>query len=125
MSAPPVKSNTRREQRLHPLPVRVMHWTNAVAIFIMIGGGWKIYNDDVLFGFLHFPNAVVIGKWAQHHGLQWHFFGMWIFVLNGLAYLSYGIASGRFRQKLFPLSLRAKSWRRSATRCAFASRTRI
>jgi thiosulfate reductase cytochrome b subunit len=105
MSAPQVKSNTRQEQRLHPLPVRIMHWTNAVAIFIMIGSGWKIYNDDVLFGFLHFPDAVVIGKWAQH-GLQWHFFGMWIFVINGLAYLSYGITTGRFRQKLFPLSLR-------------------
>ena len=104
MSAPPVKSNTRQEHRLHPLPVRVMHWTNAVAIFIMIGSGWKIYNDDVLFGFLHFPDAVVIGKWAQY-GLQWHFFGMWIFVINGLAYLIYGIATGRFRQKLFPLSV--------------------
>ncbi len=57
MSAPPVKSNTRQELRLHPLPVRVMHWTNAVAIFIMIGSGWKIYNDDVIFGFLHFPDA--------------------------------------------------------------------
>ena len=105
MSAAPVKSNTRQEHRLHSLPVRVMHWTNAVAVFIMIGSGWKIYNDDVLFGFLHFPDAVVIGKWAQY-GLQWHFFGMWIFVINGLAYLSYGIATGRFRQKLFPLSLR-------------------
>jgi thiosulfate reductase cytochrome b subunit len=31
---------------------------------------------------------------------------MWIFVINGLAYLIYGIATGRFRQKLFPLSLR-------------------
>ena len=105
MSTPSVKSNTRHEHRLHPLPVRIMHWTNAVAIFIMIGSGWKIYNDDVLFGFLHFPDAVVIGKWAQY-GLQWHFFGMWIFVINGLAYLAYGIATGRFRQKLFPVSIR-------------------
>src|SRR5271165_2940884 len=105
MAAPPVKSNTRHEHRLHPLPVRIMHWTNAVAVFIMIGSGWKIYNDDVIFGFLHFPDSVVIGKWAQH-GLQWHFFGMWIFVLNGLAYLSYGITSGRFRRKLFPISVR-------------------
>ena len=80
-----------------------MHWINAVAIFIMIGSGWKIYNDDVIFGFLHFPDWLVIGKWAQY-GLQWHFFGMWIFVLNGLAYLSYGIATGRFRRKLFPIS---------------------
>ena len=47
----------------------------------------------------------MIGKWAQY-GLQWHFFGMWIFVLNGLAYLTYGIATGRFRQKLFPISMR-------------------
>jgi thiosulfate reductase cytochrome b subunit len=47
----------------------------------------------------------VIGKWAQY-GLQWHFFGMWIFVLNGVAYLGYGIATGRFRQKLFPISVR-------------------
>jgi thiosulfate reductase cytochrome b subunit len=92
-------------RRLHPLPLRVMHWINAVAIFIMIGSGWKIYNDDILFSFLRFPDAIVIGKWAQY-GLQWHFFGMWIFVLNGIAYLAYGIVTGRFRQKLFPISVR-------------------
>jgi thiosulfate reductase cytochrome b subunit len=90
--------------RLHPLPLRIMHWINAIAIFIMIGSGWRIYNDDVIFGLLHFPDWLVIGKWAQY-GLQWHFFGMWIFVLNGLAYLTYGIASGRFRRKLFPISI--------------------
>ena len=106
----PVKSLARKElahkeRRLHPVPVRVMHWINAVAIFIMIGSGWKIYNDDVILGWLHFPDFLVIGKWAQH-GLQWHFFGMWIFVLNGLAYLSYGIVTGRFRRKLFPISPR-------------------
>jgi thiosulfate reductase cytochrome b subunit len=104
MSKPAVKSTARKQVRLHPLPLRVMHWINAVAIFIMIGSGWKIYNDDVLLGWLHFPDSVVIGKWAQY-GLQWHFFGMWIFVLNGLAYLAYGIGSGRFRRKLFPISI--------------------
>src|SRR6201998_1468015 len=98
-------SGAQKQPRLHPLPLRVMHWINAVAIFIMIGSGWKIYNDDVIFGLLYFPDSIVIGKWAQH-GLQWHFFGMWIFVLNGLAYFSYGIFTGRFRRKLFPLSLR-------------------
>src|ERR1700689_2840212 len=97
--------STHHERRLHPLPVRVMHWINAVAIFIMIGSGWKIYNDDVILGFLHFPDSLVIGKWAQY-GLQWHFFGMWIFVLNGLSYLSYGVTTGRFRRKLFPISIR-------------------
>ena len=92
-------------RRLHPLPLRIMHWINAAAIFIMIGSGWKIYNDDILFGFLRFPDSIVIGKWAQY-GLQWHFFGMWIFVLNDIAYLSYGILTGRFRQKLLPISVR-------------------
>ena len=82
-----------------------MHWINALAIFIMIGSGWRIYNDDVLFGWLRFPDFLVIGKWAQY-GLQWHFFGMWIFGLNGLVYLTYGIFTGRFRQKLFPISPR-------------------
>jgi thiosulfate reductase cytochrome b subunit len=102
MSTPAVKS-TGHERRLHPLAVRIVHWINAIAIFIMIGSGWKIYNDDVILGWLHFPDSIVIGKWAQY-GLQWHFFGMWIFVINGLVYLTYGIVTGRFRRKLFPIS---------------------
>jgi thiosulfate reductase cytochrome b subunit len=103
MSTAAVTSIASHEQRLHPLPLRIMHWINAIAIFIMIGSGWKIYNDDVILGWLHFPDAVVIGIWAQY-GLQWHFFGMWIFVLNGIAYLTYGIVTGRFRKKLLPIT---------------------
>jgi thiosulfate reductase cytochrome b subunit len=103
MIATHVKSNARHGLRLHPLPVRIMHWINAFAMIIMIMSGWKIYNDDVIFSWLRFPDAITLGTWAQH-GLQWHFFGMWIVVLNGLAYLCYGIVSGRFRRKLFPLT---------------------
>ncbi|MFG1204815.1 cytochrome b/b6 domain-containing protein [Xanthobacter aminoxidans] len=87
---------------MHPLALRIMHWTNAIAMIVMIGSGWKIYNDEVIFGFLHFPQAIVLGVWAQH-ALQWHFFGMWVLVLNGLAYLAYGIATGRFARLLFPI----------------------
>ena len=82
-----------------------MHWLNAVTMFIMIGSGWKIYNDEVLFGWLHFPDYLTIGKWAQH-GLQWHFFGMWLVFFNGLFYLTYGFATGRFRRMLLPIRLR-------------------
>ncbi len=81
-----------------------MHWINAVAMFVMIGSGWKIYNDDVIFGWLHFPESITIGKYAQH-GLQWHFFAMWILVLNGLSYLTYGFVTGRFRRMLIPIRL--------------------
>ena len=98
-----VKSHARK-RRLHPWPVRIMHWVNALAVIIMITSGWKIYNDEVIFGWLHFPDAITLGVWAQH-GLQWHFLGMWIFVLNGLFYVAYGLFSGRFRQKLFPISI--------------------
>jgi len=105
MTAAHVKSNARYGLRLHPLPVRVMHWINAAAMIIMIMSGWKIYNDDVIFSWLRFPDAVTLGTWAQH-GLQWHFFGMWIVVLNGLAYLIYGLTTGRFRRKLFPIPWR-------------------
>ncbi|HEX4556810.1 MAG TPA: cytochrome b/b6 domain-containing protein [Xanthobacteraceae bacterium] len=91
-------------RRLHPLPIRIMHWTNAVVMFIMIGSGWKIYNDEVIFGRLHFPDAITFGPYAQH-GLQLHFFGMWLLVLNGLAYVIYGFATGRFRRMLLPIRL--------------------
>jgi thiosulfate reductase cytochrome b subunit len=97
-----IESPDRGTRRLHPWPVRIMHWTNAAAMLIMITSGWKIYNDEVIFGWLHFPEAITLGKYAQH-GLQWHFFGMWILAINGLVYLTYGLATGRFREKLLPI----------------------
>jgi thiosulfate reductase cytochrome b subunit len=102
MTTDGIKSHGRGTRRLHPLPVRIMHWTNAVAMLIMITSGWKIYNDEVIFGWLHFPEAITLGKWAQH-GLQWHFFGMWILAINGMIYLIYGFVTGRFREKLLPI----------------------
>ena len=97
-----IAMTARPLKRLHPAPVRVMHWINAVAMFIMIGSGWKIYNDEVLFGWLHFPDAITIGGEAQG-ALQWHFLAMWILFVNGAIYLSYGLVTGRFRRKLLPV----------------------
>lgn len=79
-----------------------MHWVNAFAIIVMIGSGWKIYNDEALFGWLHFPEWITVGGEAQG-ALQWHFLAMWILMLNGLCYLVYGIFTGRFARKLFPI----------------------
>jgi len=92
----------KRSKPLHPWPLRVMHWMNALAMLLLIGSGWKIYNDEVLFGWLHFPDWITIGGEAQG-ALQWHFFAMWVLMLNGLAYLAYGFATGRFRRKFFPI----------------------
>ncbi len=35
-----------------------MHWTNAVAMLVMIGSGWGIYDDDVIIHGLHFRDNV-------------------------------------------------------------------
>jgi thiosulfate reductase cytochrome b subunit len=103
MSDPPeIQSPSRRPRRLHPRALRIMHWTNAVAMFVMIGSGWKIYEDEPLFAWLRFADGITIGGEAQG-ALQWHFLGMWILVANGLAYLGYGLASGRFRRMLVPI----------------------
>ena len=91
-------------RRMHPWPVRVMHWTNALAMLIMVPSGWGIYNDSVIFGWLHFPQAIRLGTWAAQ-SLQWHFAGMWLLALNGVAYLIYGLATGRLRARLLPIRL--------------------
>ncbi|MBV9076849.1 MAG: cytochrome b/b6 domain-containing protein [Methylobacteriaceae bacterium] len=103
MDAGPFVVDGIRTQKLHPWPVRIMHWINAAAIIVMIGSGLGIYNDSVIIQGLHFPEYLVLGSWMAKN-LQWHLAAMWVFMLNGLAYLIYGIATGRFRNKLFPIT---------------------
>jgi thiosulfate reductase cytochrome b subunit len=90
---------------VHPLIVRVTHWVNAAAILIMVTSGWRIYNASPLFDF-KVPNGFTLGGWLAG-ALQWHFAAMWLFVINLLVYLAYGIASGRFRLKFWPVTPRA------------------
>jgi thiosulfate reductase cytochrome b subunit len=92
----------RPARRLHPLALRVMHWINALAMIVMILSGWAIYNDEVIFGWLHFPTWMTLGD-GPEGALQWHFLAMWLLGLNGLAYLAYGFATGRFRRMLLPI----------------------
>ncbi len=91
-----------RTRRLHPLPVRIMHWINAFAMIVMITSGWGIYNDYVIISGLHFGESLRLGSWAAE-SLLWHFAGMWFLAINGLLYLLYGVLTGRFRERLFPI----------------------
>ena len=86
---------------IHPLWVRITHWINAIAMLVMIGSGWEIYNASPLFPFV-FPRSITLGGWLAG-ALQWHFAAMWVLAINGLVYLTLGIATGRFRRKLFPI----------------------
>jgi thiosulfate reductase cytochrome b subunit len=90
---------------LHSLPVRIAHWVNVAAIFVMVGSGWRIYNASPLFGF-RIPNQITLGGWLAG-ALQWHFAAMWLLALNGMLYLAYGIATGHLRRRMLPLSPRA------------------
>ena len=91
-----------KTRRLHPAPVRLMHWTNAVAMLVMITSGWGIYDDSVIIHGLHFSPALRLGSWAPE-SLLWHFAGMWLLAINGLAYLTYGVVTGRLRERLLPI----------------------
>jgi thiosulfate reductase cytochrome b subunit len=84
---------------IHPLYVRVTHWINALAVLVMIGSGWQIYNASPLFPFT-FPRSA-LGGWLAG-GLLWHFAAMWVLIANGLVYLTLGLATRRFR-KLLPI----------------------
>ena len=93
---------------IHPVWVRVTHWINALAMLMMIGSGWQIYNASPLFGFT-FPTQIALGNWLAG-ALLWHFAAMWLLVINGVVYVALGLLTGRFRRKLFPISPR-EVWR--------------
>jgi thiosulfate reductase cytochrome b subunit len=93
----PVKTSV-----IQPAWVRIMHWINAVAIILMIMSGWQIYNASPLFKFTFSP-SITLGGWLGG-ALLWHFAAMWLLMVNGLAYLALGFATGRFARKLLPIS---------------------
>ncbi|MCS0809263.1 cytochrome b/b6 domain-containing protein [Massilia agilis] len=154
MSRPP--SDSRQRIYRHRLPVRIMHWTNAICFFVMLMSGLGIFNAHpslywgresdfdapllsitaergadgqphgmVLVGDHRFGTDGVLGasrvggsgnkverafpSWATLPGPQylatarnWHLFFAWVFVINGIAYVTYAISSGHLRRDLLP-----------------------
>jgi len=91
----------------HPFIVRLCHWINLVALFVMVGSGLQIFRAFPSFGakipqkdLLHWPKAFAIGGWLGG-ALQWHLTFMWIYMATGVLYLGYQILSGNYRQVLF------------------------
>jgi thiosulfate reductase cytochrome b subunit len=89
---------------IHPRWVRITHWINVIAMFVMVTSGWRIYNASPLFDFT-FPPEITIGDALDGltGALLWHFAAMWLLAVNGVIYVSLGILSGRFRRKLLPI----------------------
>jgi thiosulfate reductase cytochrome b subunit len=101
-SNPVLVPKTAEGPIIHPRWVRVTHWVNVLAMFMMIGSGWQIYDASPLFRFIYFPTQLALGQWLAG-ALLWHFAAMWLLVINGIVYVTLGIATGRFRRKLFPI----------------------
>lgn len=87
--------------KIHPLWLRLTHWSNAVAVLILVFSGWRIYNATAFYGFT-IPRGITLGGWLGG-ALQWHFAAMWLLVFNGLIYLAINLLTGRLRRKFFPL----------------------
>ncbi len=80
----------------HPTIIRFTHWINLLALGIMVCSGLRIYNASPLWNFT-IPSWMTLGGWLAG-ARQWHFFGMWLFVVNGLLWVVYNILSRHGRK---------------------------
>ena len=105
-----------RLERKHPIAIRWMHWINFPVLFTMIWSGLLIYWNDSDNAYQHphrvyrvglgkitlfrfFPDWFYAWLHVPYHvtqGLGYHFFFMWIFALNGLAWVLYTWLSGEW-----------------------------
>ena len=93
-----------KSKPVHAVWLRCTHWLNALAVLLLIGSGWRIYNATGFLGFA-IPRGITLGGWLGG-ALQWHFAAMWLLTANGLAYLLVNLFSGRLRRQFFPISVR-------------------
>ena len=84
----------------HHILIRLTHWINVPVILLMIWSGLLIYWADP--AFISIPED--IGPFQIHHrlaeGMAWHFFLMWLLVINGLFYLGSLLLTGDLKELL-------------------------
>lgn len=108
---------TIRLDRKHPLAIRWMHWINFPVLGLMIWSGLLIYWGDSVPPYQHAHQVyrIGIGHWTLLRffpdwfwkflnapyqlttGMGYHFLFMWIFAINGIAYVLYLALSGEWR----------------------------
>jgi thiosulfate reductase cytochrome b subunit len=87
----------------HLVAIRWFHWINFPLLAMMIWSGILIYwaySPYQIFGIHIFPewfiNLLNI-KFRLAEGMALHFFFMWLFITNGILYVSYTLLSGEWR----------------------------
>ncbi len=87
----------------HLVAIRWFHWINFPLLFLMIWSGFLIYWAYPVY---HIGSFRIVPKWLFNlfsadqrlaEGMALHFFFMWLFVINGILYVAYTIASGEWR----------------------------
>lgn len=92
----------------HKLATRWMHWINFPVLTVMIWSGLLIYWANDIYQ-VRVGNKLIVKffpEWfykALHipyrlaEGMAFHFVFMWIFIINGILYVTYTIVSGEWR----------------------------
>jgi thiosulfate reductase cytochrome b subunit len=95
----------------HPLAIRWFHWINFPVLTLMIWSGFLIYWANGVYR-IGFGDTTLVRFFPQKfyellnipqrlgEGMAWHFFFMWLFFINGFAYVLYTALSGEWRQLL-------------------------
>ncbi len=100
----------------HPPLVRISHWINVAAVTVLLMSGlnillahphlyWGVRSTfaDPLVSIPTIPNWLLIPQGRNlAEARRWHFFFAWLFLFNGLAYLTFVLASGRFKRRIWP-----------------------
>ncbi len=100
---------TKRLVEKHSLATRWFHFIHVPLLTLMIGSGMLIYwaNDVYRVGVGRFTLVHLFPTWFYDwfgiqqrlaEGMAWHFFVMWLFAVNGIAYVIYTFASGAWRE---------------------------
>lgn len=98
----------RHLEAKHPRAIRWFHWINFPLLAVMIWSGLLIYwaNDVYRIGvgewtLVHFFPEWFYDLFRSGHrlaeGMAWHFLFLWLFALNGVAYVVYTVISGEWR----------------------------
>jgi len=111
-SSTAIAETRRKRRRAQPAAIRLAHWINIPLLVIMAGSGlqilaaypalgprgaqysWYPFQNDAP------PSWLRLGGWlagARHL----HFAIAWFFILNGMLYLIYLVASGEWRRRIF------------------------
>ena len=116
MSVAVLPPGAAREADGPPLIVRATHWSMVLAVLLLIGSGWRIYDQEPVAGFAYFiplwmtlggepsRSLAINGETGFANALMWHFAAACLLLASFPAYLLHGLASGRFRRRWLPIT---------------------